>query len=165
MIKEEDIQKAKDATFPIPEGGRSYEQALAASGFELGAHFVMNRLKSDGYSDETHWKPSDEQKQEWSEEDKDFMYDTLSNLTELKDRYGEGYGNVGKCINWLKSIKDRVQPKPQQKWSEEDENMANDLIEGLLSSEKTHYLVHTSKEIVDWLKSLKCRMQGKEEKK
>ena len=40
-----------------------------------------------------------------SEEDKDFMYDTLSNLTELKDRYGEGYGNVGKCIDWLKSLK------------------------------------------------------------
>lgn len=41
----------------------------------------------------------------WSEEDEDFMYDTLSNLTELKDRYGEGYGNVGKCIDWLKSLK------------------------------------------------------------
>ena len=40
-----------------------------------------------------------------SEDDKDFMYDTLSNLTELKDRYGEGYGNVGKCIDWLKSLK------------------------------------------------------------
>lgn len=45
---------------------------------------------------------------EWSEEDKDFMYDTLSNLTELKDRYGEGYGNVGKCIDWLKILKQRI---------------------------------------------------------
>lgn len=44
----------------------------------------------------------------WSEEDKNFMYDTLSNLTELKDRYGEGYGNVGKCIDWLKSLKQRI---------------------------------------------------------
>ena len=44
----------------------------------------------------------------WSEEDEDFMYDTLSNLTELKDRYGEGYGNVGKCIDWLKSLKQRI---------------------------------------------------------
>lgn len=48
MIREEDIQKAKNATFPIPEGGRSYEQSLAASGFELGAHWVLTRLKSDG---------------------------------------------------------------------------------------------------------------------
>jgi hypothetical protein len=44
----------------------------------------------------------------WGEEDNDFMYDTLSNLTELKDRYGEGYGNVGKCIDWLKSLKQRI---------------------------------------------------------
>lgn len=44
----------------------------------------------------------------WSEEDKDFMYDTLSNLTELKDIYGEGLGNIGKCIEWLKSLKERV---------------------------------------------------------
>ena len=40
MIKEENIQKAKDATFPIPEGGRSYEQSLAASGFELSARWA-----------------------------------------------------------------------------------------------------------------------------
>lgn len=44
----------------------------------------------------------------WSEEDEDFIYDTLSNLTELKDRYGDGYGNVGKCIDWLKSLKERI---------------------------------------------------------
>ena len=50
----------------------------------------------------------------WGEEDKDFMYDTLSNLTELKDRYGEGYGNVGKCIGWLKSLKDRYAWKPNE---------------------------------------------------
>ena len=49
---------------------------------------------------------------EWSEEDKDFMYDTLSNLTELKDRYGEGYGNVGKCIDWLRNLKERYTWKP-----------------------------------------------------
>lgn len=45
----------------------------------------------------------------WSEEDKDLMYNTLSNLTELKDLYGKDYGKVGKCIDWLKSLKSRVQ--------------------------------------------------------
>ena len=55
-----------------------------------------------------------EQKPAWSEEDKNFMYDTLSNLTELKDRYGEGYGNVGKCIDWLKSLKYRYTWKPSE---------------------------------------------------
>lgn len=56
-------------------------------------------------------------KQEWSEEDKNFMYDTLSNLTELKDRYGEGYGNVGRCIDWLKSL------RHQNRWKPSDEQM------------------------------------------
>ena len=44
----------------------------------------------------------------WSDEDRDLMYDTLSNLTELKDLYGKDYGKVGKCIDWLKSLKNRI---------------------------------------------------------
>ena len=50
----------------------------------------------------------------WSEEDKNFMHDTISNLIELKDRYGEGYGNVGKCIDWLESLRPRKQWKPSE---------------------------------------------------
>ena len=49
MMTEKEIQIAKDEMFPYQENvGRGYEQALAASGFELGAHFVLNRLKNDG---------------------------------------------------------------------------------------------------------------------
>ena len=62
-----------------------------------------------------------EQKSAWSEVDKDFMYDTLSNLTELKGTFGEEYCNIGKCIEWLKSLKDRVQP--QTTWKPSDEQM------------------------------------------
>ena len=52
-LDEKEIQTAKDKMFPYQENvGRSYEQAWAASGFELGAHFVLNRLKNNGYSDE-----------------------------------------------------------------------------------------------------------------
>ena len=52
-LDEKEIQTAKDKMFPYQENvGRSYEQALGASGFELGAHFVLNRLRSNGYSDE-----------------------------------------------------------------------------------------------------------------
>ena len=72
-----------------------------------------------------------------------------------------------KIVDWSKYIKYEPNSpsivEPKQEWSEKDEEMANDLIEGCLSSEKTHHLVHTSKEIADWLKSLKDRMKGKEE--
>lgn len=61
-------------------------------------------------------KKIEQKPSEWS--DKDFMYDTLSNLTELKDRYGEGYGNVGKCIDWLKSL------RPQSRWKQSEQEKA-----------------------------------------
>lgn len=83
----------------------------------------------------------------WSEVDKDFMYDTLSNLTELKDRYGEGYGNVGKCIDWLKSLKERVQPQQKKEWSEDDEEEFQIAIDTLVEAGQ-----HAS---ADWLQSLK----------
>lgn len=54
-LGEKEIQTAKDEMFPYQDNvGRSYEQAWAASGFELGAHWVLNKLKSNGYSDETY---------------------------------------------------------------------------------------------------------------
>lgn len=87
----------------------------------------------------------------WGEEDENFMHDTLGNLTELKDRYGEGYGKVGKCIEWLKSLKDRVQPQSKQEWSEDDKKMfgyALDMVEWY--SDKNE---DKSRLVSDWLKS------------
>ena len=46
---------------------------------------------------------------EWSEEDEDFLWWSINNLEELKNRFGENYGKVGKCINWLKSLKERME--------------------------------------------------------
>jgi hypothetical protein len=47
-------------------------------------------------------------KQELSEEDEDLLFWTINNLTELKNRYGKNYGKSGKCIDWLKSLKQRI---------------------------------------------------------
>ena len=43
-------------------------------------------------------------------------------------------------------------------WSDEDEEMAEDLIKGCVSVEKAHHFIHTPKEVADWLKSLKDRI-------
>lgn len=40
MNREEEIRKAIDKTFPYNNKGRCYEQALGASGFELGAKWA-----------------------------------------------------------------------------------------------------------------------------
>lgn len=44
----------------------------------------------------------------WSDEDEDLLFWTINNLTELKNRYGKNYGKSGKCIDWLKSLKQRI---------------------------------------------------------
>ena len=68
---------------------------------------------------------------------------------------------IDKNIDWLKSLKDRVQPK--QEWSEEDEKMFRSL----------HNLIYVVRdcdcdskeklEFSDWLESLKSRVQPKQE--
>ncbi len=57
-------------------------------------------------------------KQELSEEDEELVKWSINNLTELKDRFGEEYGKVGKCIDWLKSL------IPQNHWKTSKEQMS-----------------------------------------
>ena len=107
---------------------------------------------------------------EWSEEDEELVKWSIHNLTELKDRYGEEYGKVGKCIDWLKSLQDRVQPQPKQEWSEEDINMIDWLIrcceeehKELCNDKYGHQdivsdLKRDCQKKWDWLESLKNRV-------
>ena len=48
MSREEEIRNAIDTTFPIPpsEKGRTYEQALMATGFEFGVKWADSNPKS-----------------------------------------------------------------------------------------------------------------------
>lgn len=62
---------------------------------------------------------------------------------------------------YCKYIEKQDEQKPA--WSEEDEEMTEDLIKGCVSAEKAHHFLHTPKEVADWLKSLKDRVQGKED--
>ena len=68
----------------------------------------------------------------WSEEDENLMKWSINNLTELKDRFGEEYGKVGDCINWLKSF------RPQSTWKPSDEQMTalNYVVNIMASSER-----------------------------
>ena len=85
----------------------------------------------------------------WSEVDKDFMYDTLSNLTELKDRYGEEYGNVGKCIDWLKSL------KPQNRWKPSDEQLEAVRIAAEIGTANNSWAMDILKCMYQYLKKLR----------
>ena len=72
--------------------------------------FYLNVVQNDGtYKKE---KQGEQKPADWSEEDEKLFKLSLENLTELKDRFGEDYGRVGDCINWLKYLKDRYTWKP-----------------------------------------------------
>lgn len=101
-IAVEKFNSVQDATFEQKPTNKEMKELLHTE-YEKGRADAISEMKNPA----------------WSEVDKDFMYDTLSNLTELKDRYGEGYGNVGKCIDWLKSL------KPQNHWKPTEAQLAS----------------------------------------
>ena len=69
-----------------------------------------------------------------------------------------------KLHNWLKSLKDRVQPQPKQEWSEDDEQILQDIIYNIrieatkhLPSPLTNGKAAYQRDI-NWLESLKDRI-------
>jgi len=67
-----------------------------------------------------------------------------------------------KVQSWLKSLKDRVQPK--QQWSEGDENVTDIILSQLRSDNFSGVLSKSLlKEAESWFKSLKNRVQPKQE--
>ena len=84
------------------------------------------------------------QNSSWSEEDE-------ANMDAVWRACGQVYGVKYQSIlgDWLKSLKDRVQPQPKQEWSEEDDEMLN-LITARLHSHPNIDLEEYSKEY-DWL--------------
>ena len=96
---------------------------------------------------------SGNQKQEWSTEDEKLY---TSALWHIKNSCGNGGHDSGEyeVYNWLKSIKDRVQPK--QEWSKEDEKKRNGLIKGLEDRMGFGWANQpfTREEYIEWLKSI-----------
>lgn len=96
--------------------------------------------------DQDNWKLV-EQNPAWSEENEELMKWSIINLTELKDRFGEEYGKVGDCIDWLKSL------RPQNRWkpSEEQIMALESATENCAYSGYQDYL----RELIEQLKKLK----------
>lgn len=111
----------------IPFGAKDSELIEASYNIPKGFHAEIDGDKVVIKNGE---KPT-----EWSEEDED-MIESLNNcLDELEEVNGWLYTYVNDkdvrledIRNWLKSIKDRVQPQPKQEWNEEDERLIEFLI-------------------------------------
>lgn len=112
-----------------------------------------------------------EQKSAWSEED-EHRINRISDFI-WKNRKGDTdeIYQQEQDVNWLKSLKNKVQPQPKHEWSEEDKKMI-----GRIRSIVEKYAFSQSavdvngdlceKEYIDtdnWLKSLKDRVRPKQE--
>jgi hypothetical protein len=71
-----------------------------------------------------------EQKSSWSENDEKMKNLIISTLTSVGTINLERYYhmNFDEVENWLKSLKNRVQPQPTSEWSDEDEEMYNEVL-------------------------------------
>lgn len=93
------------------------------------------------------------QKPAWSEEDKEEFQIAIDTLVEAGQH---------DSAHWLKSLKDRVQPK--QEWSEEDETcLKNAIMYCEWARDKAPDLpcYETSEKSINWLKSIKDRYTWK----
>ena len=100
-----------------------------------------------------------EQKPAWSEEDERKMDKIYSILGQAADTHA--YSTTCRLIgdkesielqDFLKFLKDRVQPQPKQEWSEEDESYLNTTIAFLKDAKE---FKKTAENCINWLKSLK----------
>lgn len=100
----------------------------------------------------------------WSEDDEEMIEGLNNCLDELDEVNGWCHTYVNDkdvrledIRNWLKSLKERVQPQPKQEWSEEDKMLLEKIISDYTVASKS-FCGHQGK--LDWLKSLKERMEG-----
>lgn len=100
-------------------------------------------------------------KQDWSEEDEKMWLQIINEIEAIKSNSSTIFEkNIAQDkIDWLKSLKDRVQPQPNQEWSEEDEKNWRHCL---------HYIdayVTPVKEHVDWFKNIRNRIHSQTQQK
>jgi len=162
----ENLEKENGEQKPVDKAEPKFKQGDIIKEKETGNLFYVNSVENFGYT--LHYKDCIEKgcvmsfKYEdnyelvehtptWSEEDKDY-YDAIITKLEITQDDASLTDNQ---MEFLKSLKNRVQLLPKQEWSEEDERMYSGL----------HNLIYSTpycdsrKEFSDWFKSLKERIQ------
>ena len=96
-----------------------------------------------------------EESVEWSEEDEIGLADALYciEVASKNAKDENDMGNAWYAERWLKSLKDRCLPQPQQEWSKEDKVMLDEIIDFFENG--TVKLQHDLSLYASWLKSLR----------
>ena len=90
---------------------------------------------------------------EWSEEDSQTLQRIIDFIWYNRKGDTDTIYQQEKDIKWLKSLKDRVLPRPKQEWDEEDEKIKNTTISFLDEFKSKGY--ENAVMCIDWLKSIK----------
>ena len=117
---------------------------------------LFQRIHEEGYEWDAEKKELKkiEQKNSCSEKDESWFKEL--ELMALSFSNDDSYRK--KFFEWLKSLKDRVQPQPKQEWSEEDKSMLTSCI-GILGKCYMKELPNKVEKELNWLISLKDRVQ------
>ena len=133
----------------------------------LVCHDKPNTERDEKYESWIAWLENQyEQKLAWSEEDEYCIHQ----LIVFCENCMQPDSGAIRCANWLKFLKDRVQPQPKQEWSQNDIDMIDWLIrccekehEELCNDKYGHQdivsdLKRDCRKKWDWLESLKNRV-------
>lgn len=147
-------------SYVFPELKESEDERIRKELLDFFNGFYNNKMpKAVDVSPWIDWLEKQVQKSDnncllsWSEEDERFL-NVARNILNSSKIYTKSPDKYEDTINWLNSLKDRVQPK--QEWSEEDNIWLNNLI--------CHFETGLSIEherVASWLKSLKERYAWK----
>ena len=111
-----------DGEFGYTENGNSIHPAT-----EEQRELLFQKMKEEGYewdAEKKELKKIEQTPTEWSEEDetiKKNISHIISQYDKISKRNNQPCWYVGDCLLWMQNIKDRVQPKP--KWKPSDEQI------------------------------------------
>lgn len=99
------------------------------------------------------------QKSSWSEEDESNLDSAIYYIR--REPYRES--DVEPIVDWLRNLKDRVQPQPKQGWSERDEKLALSIEQIFNCASLLNIVPDKIEKVKSWLKNLKNRVQPEQE--
>jgi hypothetical protein len=126
---------------------------------------LFSKMKEAGYEWDTNHKQLKkiEQKPAWSEEDETKIKSIIAFLKSPALCAMDGNkGIIDENIKYLKSLKERVLPQPEQEWSEEDNKISRLIGNAIIVEDASIYLESEGIQVIDahiWLEELKERVQ------
>jgi len=142
--------KVGDIIKPKPYNEEHLIKDINENGYVLDVDIIIP------FKDEDVWEIV-EQKPTWSEEDEKMIEACL-----LFVNANRTHPLATKCIDWLNSLKERIQIQLKQEWSEEDERNLKGIIDEIEANKNNapDYDLATYDRFLSWLKSLKDRVQS-----